>query len=73
MKAKIKKGRNSSSNKVNPNILVVDLDINQKWIVNIVDSDGKSIKSRMRYTDRELLHNYDLKIEVHNHVVPDEE
>lgn len=53
--------------------LIINLDENRKWKVDIQDNNGYIIKSNMRYSEKEMFDNYDLKIEVHQHNDDDED
>jgi len=68
MKKKMsRKGQTSIINKESRETLILELDENKNWMVKIQDKSGVIIKSNMRYTERELERNFDLKIQVHNH------
>jgi hypothetical protein len=73
MRKKIKKGQLWTSREKNLDMLILDVDKNRKWKVQIKTPSGKILKTSSSYTDKEIMENYDLKIEVHESEMHDQE
>lgn len=74
MKKKIsRKGQPLTNSRESKETLILELDENRNWIVKIQDKNGLIISSNMRYTERELERNFDLKVQMHNHSHLEEE